>query len=113
MAQADFSNLGGSVTIASPDFSKVLTRHTVEAVNRLAVIAGGDQQIVKRRPIISPVEIKADALTKLALVNFAAPPLVEDVLVAGINRFDAEHHGTVARQGVQLGRAAAGSKIGG
>jgi phage tail protein X len=62
------------------------------------VIARGDQQLVKRRPVISPIEIEADALAKLGFFNVAAPPLVENVLVAGKNRFNPEDHWAISGQ---------------
>ena len=66
------------------------------------MIARRDQQFVKRSPIVSPVEVEADALAEFALVDFAAPPFVEDVLVAGEDGFDTEHDGTIASQGALL-----------
>jgi hypothetical protein len=76
------------------------------------VIASGDEQFVERSPVVSPVEIKADALAQFDFINLAAPPFVENVLIAGKNGFDAENHGPAAgqralleqRRGMALGR---------
>ena len=60
------------------------------------MIARGDEQFVKRSPVVSPVEIEADALPKFGFVNFAAPPFVEDVLIAREDGFDPKNDGTIA-----------------
>ena len=62
------------------------------------MIARRHQQFVKWSPIVSPIEVEADALAQFALVDLATPPFVENMLVASENRLDAEHHGTVAGQ---------------
>src|ERR1700733_5561890 len=85
MTQASFGDFRSGVTVAGANFAQIVARHAVKAVESFAVIARGHQQVVKRSAVVSPVEIEADALAKFVLVNFAAPPLVEDVLVAGIN----------------------------
>ena len=112
MALANLGDLGGRVAVARADFAQVFARHAIQPIDRFGVIARGGQQFVKRRPVVSPVEVEADALAQFALVNFAPPPFVEDVLVAGENGFDSEHDGPVAgqralldqRRGIALGR---------
>jgi hypothetical protein len=101
MALADFGDLGRSVTVAGADLAQVFARHAVQAVDGFGVIARGDEQFVKRSPVVAPVEVEADALAEFALVDFAAPPFVENVLVAGENGFDTEHH---------MGRSAASAR---
>src|SRR3984957_20032865 len=96
MALADLNDLGGSVTIAGADPAQIFARHAVESINRLGVIARGHQQFMKWTPVVSPVEIEADALPKLLLVNFSPPPFVEDVLIAGEDGLHSENYGTVA-----------------
>src|SRR3984957_7926246 len=98
MALANLGDLGGSVPVSRPDFPQVFARHAVEAIYAFGMIAGGSQQFVERSPVITPVEIEADALPKFALVNFAPPPLVENVLVAREDGFNAQHHRTPAGQ---------------
>ncbi len=98
MALADFGNLGGGVTVAGADLAQIFARHAVETIDGFRVIARGDQQFVKWGPVVSPVEVEADALAEFALVDFAAPPFVENVLVAGEDGFDPEHHWTVPGQ---------------
>ena len=56
------------------------------------MVPRGDEQFVKRSPIVSPVEFEADALPQFRLVNFTAEPFVENVLVAGEDGFDSEHY---------------------
>ena len=63
------------------------------------MLARGHQQFVEWRPVIAPVEVEANALLQLFRVNLAPPPFIEDVLVAGENCFQAQHHGAVSRLG--------------
>ncbi len=93
---AKFRNLGRGVPVACTDLAQIFARHAVEAVYGFRVIARGGEQFVKGAPIVSPVEVKADTLAKFGLVNFAAPPFVEDVLVAGKDGFNSQNHGTVS-----------------
>src|SRR5581483_8742141 len=44
-------------------------------------------------PVVPPIEIEADALAQLVFVNLALHPLVEDVLVAREDGFEAENNG--------------------
>src|SRR5580692_7825592 len=96
VALANLGNLGRGVTVAGADLAQVFARHAIETIDRLGVIAGRDQKFVKRRPVVSPVEIKADSLTQFVLIDFAAPPLFEDVLIAGKDGFDSEHDRTIS-----------------
>ena len=91
MALADLGDLGRSVTVAGADLAQVFAGHAIETVDAFAVVAGRYQQFVERSPVVSPVEIEADALAQFALVDFAAPPFVENVLIAGEDGFDSEH----------------------
>ena len=102
MAFADFRDFGGGVAVARSNLAQVFARHAVQAVEGFSVIARGNQQVVKGCPIVSPVKVEPDALAKFVLVDFAAPPFIEDVLVASEDRFDAEHDGAVAGQGALL-----------
>src|SRR5258708_38925883 len=52
---------------------------------------------MKRRPIVAPIQIEADALTQFALINLASPPFLENVLVAGKNSFNSKHDRTIPR----------------
>src|ERR1700680_297224 len=102
MLFADLGNLCRSVTIASSDFPQVFTGHAIETVNGLAMVASREQQFVEGSPIVAPVKIEADALTQFGLVNFAAPPFFENVLVAGKDGFDSEHHRAISGKGALL-----------
>src|ERR1035441_10590106 len=96
------SRISAILAAAGADFAQVFARHAVESVDGLGVIARGDQQLVEWGPIVSPVEVEADALAELALVDFAAPPFVENVLVAGEDGFDSQHDRAVPGQGALL-----------
>jgi hypothetical protein len=50
---------------------------------------------VKRSPIVTPVEIETDALAEFAFVDFAPPPLIENVLIAGEDSFNTKHDGAI------------------
>src|SRR5258708_38959728 len=52
---------------------------------------------MKRRPIVAPIQIEADALTQFALINLASPPFLENVLVAGKNSFSSKLDRTIPR----------------
>src|SRR5271165_1838767 len=86
MALADFGEFSGGVTVAGADFTQVFARHAVQSVDGFGLVARGDEQVVKRGPVVSPIEIEADALAEFTFINVAAPPFVENVLVAGENR---------------------------
>src|ERR1019366_64511 len=60
-------------------------------VDRGAVVPGSRKQFVKWSPLVSPVEFKAYTLAQLVLVNFAAEPFFENVLIAGENSFNSQH----------------------
>src|SRR5208282_568084 len=88
-------NLVGGVTVTGPDFAQIFARHAIKAIDGCAAVAGGGEQFVKWRPVVSPVKFETDALAQLVFVNLGAEPLVENVLVAGKNGFDSQHHGAV------------------
>ena len=60
------------------------------------MLARSQQQFVKWLPIVAPIDIKSNALTEFCFTNFAAPPFVENVLIARKNRFHTQNHGPVA-----------------
>src|SRR6202171_1527104 len=92
IAAAEFGNLIGRMAIAGSDLAQVFARHAIKAVDGGAAVAGGGEQFVKWSPVVSPVEFEPDALAKLAFVNFAAEPFVENMLVAGKNSFHSQHY---------------------
>ncbi len=102
MALPDLGQLVSGVAIARPDLAQIFAGHAVQPVDRVGMLARGHQQFVKRRPVVSPVEIEADALLQFFRVDFAPPPFVENVLVAGENGFEAQHDRTVAGLGAVL-----------
>jgi hypothetical protein len=67
------------------------------------VVTGGGEQFVKGSPVVSPVEFEANALPQFGLVNLAAKPFVENVLVAGENGFDSEHYRAMMAFGSRKG----------
>src|SRR2546425_468422 len=96
MPLANLSDLGGSVPVTGTNLAQVFARHAVQTVNRLRVVAGRNQHFVERSPVVAPVDIEADALAQFALVNFATPPFIENVLITREDGFDSQHHGTIA-----------------
>ncbi len=92
MAARDLGDLLCGVAVAPGDLAQVVARHAVEAIDPHRVLAGRDQQLVERFPVVSPVQVEADAFTQLFVVDLAAHPLVEDVLVAGEDRLHTQHH---------------------
>src|SRR5215472_13431615 len=98
MAFANLGNLDGGMPVAGANLAQVFTWHAVEAVKRFGVIARRDQKFVERSPVVSPVEVEADALAQFGFVDLAPPPLIKNVLVAGKDGFHTEHHRAVARQ---------------
>src|SRR2546423_15659019 len=103
----NFADFVGSVPVPGSDLAKILAWHAVEAVETNRVLAGGGEQLVKWRPIVSPIKIEADALSQFRLVNFAAPPFIDNVLIAGKESFNGQHY----RTPVQLGMANQGSEV--
>src|SRR5580700_2373588 len=97
MALTNLCNLVRPMLVSSPDFAQILPRLTIETINCVCVLAGGYQQFVKRRPLVTPVEIETDTLAELFFIDLTAPPLIEDVLMPGEDRLDSEHYRTIAR----------------
>src|SRR5262249_54231887 len=54
------------------------------------------EEFVKRSPVVSPVEVEADALAQFGFFDFSAPPFVDDVLVPREDGFYAEHERPLA-----------------
>src|SRR5258708_25255711 len=92
MAASQIGNLVGSVPVTSSDFAQIFARHAIEPVDGGAVVAGSGEQFVKWSPFVSPVEFETDALAQFGFVNFAALPFVENMLVAGKNRFHSQYY---------------------
>src|SRR5689334_13995073 len=63
------------------------------------MLAGSGQQFKNRSPVISPLRIKTDAPAQGGGIDFAAPPLVKDVLIAGEDGFQPEDYGAVSGLG--------------
>ncbi len=100
MTTADFGDLVGGVTVAGCNPAQILARHTVEAIDRGAMVTRSAQQFAKRSPVVSPIEIETDTLAQFGFVNLAARPFVEDVLVAGKNGLDSEREWTPMKRGI-------------
>src|ERR1035441_5275448 len=112
MAAAKFRNLVGGVPVARPDFTHIFARHAIEPVDRGAVVPGSRKQFVKWSPLVSPVEFKAYALAQLVLVNFAAQPFFENVLIAGENSFHSQHDGALVQFGFTEQRRQVALRVG-
>src|SRR5207245_6721919 len=63
MRLTDFPNFVSSMPIPHADLTQVFTRHTIEPIDGFRMLARSDQQFVKWRPIIAPVEIETKPLT--------------------------------------------------
>ena len=100
MPAAHFGDFVGGVTVAGGNSAQILARHAVETIDRGGVVTCGGEEFAKRSPVVSPIEIEADALAQFGFVNLAARPFVEDVLVAGKNGLDSEHEGTLMQRGI-------------
>ena len=98
MALPDLGDLVRGMAIAGADLAQILARHAIQPVERFAVIPRSDEQFVERRPIVSPIEIEADALPQFGFINFAPPPFVENVLIAGKDGLDSEDNWPIASQ---------------
>src|SRR5438128_4290824 len=96
MSLTDFANFVSRVAIPHADLTQVFTWHTVEPIDGFRMLARSDQQFVKWRPIIAPVEIETNALPQFCFTNFATPPFVKYVLVSGKNDFHAEDYRTIS-----------------
>src|SRR5580704_617103 len=95
MALTDLGNFIDGVAVAGADLAQIFSGHAIEAVNGVTVFAGGDEQFVEGAPFVSPVGVETDALAKFVLVDFAAPPFLEHVLMTGEDGFDPEHNGAI------------------
>ena len=96
MTLANFRDLVGCVTIACGDLSQVFTRHAVEAVNPVGMLACRHEKFVECRPIVPPVEIEAYAAAQFCLTDLAKPPFVEDVLITGKDSLYSEDNGAIS-----------------
>src|SRR5207244_1875309 len=96
MRSTNLTNFVSRVSIPHADLTQVFTRHTVETVDAFGMLARRDQQFVKWRPIIAPVEIETNALPQFCFSNFAMPPFVKYVLVSGKNGFHAKDYRTIS-----------------
>src|SRR5258708_5307457 len=92
IAAAKFGDLIGGVAVTGSNLAQVFARHAIQPVDGGATVTGGGEQFEKWSPIVSPIEFEADALAQLGFVNFAAQPFVENVLVAGKNRFHSQYY---------------------
>jgi hypothetical protein len=97
MAFANFLNFVGSMPITRADAPEIFPRHAIQAVNGFAMVSAASQQLKNRFPIVTPLGIEPDSPAKLIRIDFTAPPLIQDALVASENRFQAEDNRTVAR----------------
>src|SRR5438445_1522550 len=112
MLLANLRNFASRVSVTGANLAQVFARHAIQTINGLRVIAGGGQQLVEWSPVIAPVEVEADSLAEFAFVNLAAPPFVENMLIAGKDGLDSEYNAAVACQGSLLDERS-GAPLGG
>src|SRR5690349_3250986 len=96
MLLSNVANFRGSMTIARANLPEILARHTVQAINRLAVLAGTFQEREERLPVVTPIGVVANAVAQFGFLDLTAHPFIQDVLVAGKDRFHADHDRTAA-----------------
>src|SRR5512142_600149 len=92
MPRPDFRQLIGGVAVTRANFSQVVTRNAVERIDGGAMSAPALQQLVKRLPVVSPIQVEPDPLAEFLLLDGPGEPLVQNVLVAGENGLQPEHH---------------------
>ena len=95
MPLAGFLNFVDRVPIARANAPQIFAGHTVQGVNGIAMIAPATQKLEDRVPIVSPFHVETDSPSELVGINFAAPPLIENVLVARENGFQPQNNRTV------------------
>ena len=64
MTLVNLGNLGRRVAVAFPNLPQILARHTIQPINAFAMVPRGNQQFVKRSPIVSPIQVETDALAE-------------------------------------------------
>src|ERR1700730_16037353 len=96
MASPHLHDFCAGVAISQSNFSQVVSRHAIEAVECLVVVSGGRQDFTEGSPVVPPVNVEANPLTQFVLVNLAPPPLVQNVLVAGEDGLDPKYDWPVA-----------------
>src|SRR5215831_15419229 len=96
MTLANFCNLQRRMAVARPDLAQILAWHAIQSIECFSVISSADQQLVKRIPVVSPIQAEANALPQLVFVDLAPPPFVKDVLVAGENGFHPQNDRPIA-----------------
>ena len=99
MVVANLGEFVGGMAVAGGDLSQVFPRHAVHPVNAFPVLPRGDQELVKGRPIVSPVRVEANPFPQFVFVDLAPPPFVEHVLVVGKDGFESQDEGTIAGLG--------------
>src|SRR5438552_6635484 len=102
MRLTDFPNFVSSMPIPHADLTQVFMWHTVEPIYGFCVLARRNQQFVKWRPIIAPVEIETNALPQFSFTNLPTPPFLKYVLVSGKNGFHAKDYRTISRKRPRL-----------
>src|ERR1700733_8011421 len=99
MAISYLRNLVGRMAIASANLPQVLARHAVKPVNPGALLARGRKNVKEGSPVVSPIQVEANTLAKLALVDLSAQPLIDDMLISGKNRFHSQHQRPIVQRG--------------
>src|SRR5580692_10199165 len=69
MRATELGNFISGVAIASSDFAQVFARHAIESIGGCSTITCSGEQFVKWKPIISPVDVEADALAELEIAK--------------------------------------------
>src|SRR5437868_14672921 len=99
MILPELGDLFSRMAVASADPAHVRARNTVQPVDRNLTGAGALQQIVERLPGVSPVGVEVEPVTQFLFIDLVLGPLVENVLIAGEDRFQSKYHGPTAMSG--------------
>ena len=112
MPVAYFGNLVGGVAVAGSDIAQVFARHAIESVDRARPHRGRQRAVRKMGPSRIPSQGRSGCAGGVRLVNLSAQPLVENVLVAGKNRFHSEHERALVQSRVPQERSKIALRVG-
>ena len=77
--------------IARANLAQILTWHAVQPIDRRAALPRRQKNVKEGSPVVSPIQIKTNSLSKFTFVDLSVQPFVDDVLVPGKNRLYSEH----------------------
>src|SRR6185369_11303289 len=87
-----FCDLSRDTLIAAADASHVVTRMTINPVDRNLKFSRRNEDRFVSRPIASPLVVIPDAIEKVLFGNPPGEPGLQHLLMASEHRFDGESH---------------------